>query len=34
MYIKGIGNIKKEKAMSILTRDGKEALKNGDITME
>lgn len=34
MYIKGIGNIKKEKAMSILTRDGKEAVKNGDITLE
>lgn len=34
MYVKGIGNIKKEKAMSILTRDGKEAVKNGDITLE
>ena len=27
MYIKGIGIIKKEKAMRILTRDGKEAVK-------
>lgn len=34
MYIKGIGNVKKEKAMSILTKDGKEAVKNGDITLE
>lgn len=34
MYIKGIGIIKKEKAMRILTRDGKEAVKNGDITLE
>lgn len=34
MYIKGIGTIKKEEAMSILTRDGKEAVKNGEITLE
>lgn len=34
MYIKGIGNVKKEKAMNILTKDGKEAVKNGDITLE
>lgn len=34
MYIKGIGTIKKEEAMSILTRDGKEAVKNGETTLE
>lgn len=34
MKINGIGTIKKEEAMSILTRDGKEAVKNGDITLE
>lgn len=34
MFIKGIGTIKKEKAMSILTREGKEAVKSGDITSE
>lgn len=32
MYIKGIGVIKKEKAMSILTSEGKHAVKSGDIT--
>lgn len=34
MKIKGIGIIKKEEAMSILTRDGRKTVKNGDITME
>lgn len=34
MYIKGIGIIKKQEAMSILTRDGREAVKSGDITTE
>ena len=32
MYIKGIGVIKKEKAMSSLTSEGKHAVKSGDIT--
>ena len=32
MYIKGIGVIKKEKAMSTLTSEGKHAVKSGDIT--
>ena len=32
MYIKGIGTIKKNEAMSILTADGKNAVRNGDIT--
>ena len=34
MYIEGIGIIRKEEAMSILTEDGKEAVKSGDITAE
>ncbi len=34
MKIKGIGTVKKEDAMSILTRDGKEAVKAGEITLE
>lgn len=34
MYIKGIGTIKKNEAMSILTTDGKIAVRNGDITLE
>jgi hypothetical protein len=34
MKIKGIGTISKEKAMSILTREGREAVKSGDITLE
>lgn len=33
MKIKGIGNIKKEKAMDILTREGREAVKSGEITL-
>lgn len=32
MKIKGVGVLKKEEAMSILTREGKEAIKSGDIT--
>ena len=34
MKIKGIGTISKEKAMEILTRDGREAVASGDITLE
>lgn len=34
MNIKGIGVIKKEKAMSILTDDGREAIKSGEISLE
>ena len=34
MKIKGIGNIKKETAMSILTDDGREAVKTGEISLE
>lgn len=34
MYIKGIGTIRKEEAMKILTREGKKAVKSGDITTE
>ena len=34
MKIQGIGVISKEKAMSILTGEGKEAVKNGEITVE
>lgn len=34
MRIKGIGTISKEKAMEILTREGKEAVKSGEITTE
>ena len=32
--IKGIGTISKKEAMSILTREGREAVKNGDITTQ
>ena len=34
MKINGIGTIRKEDAMSILTRDGKKAVKTGLITTE
>lgn len=34
MKIKGIGTISKEKAMSILTREGRKAVKSGDIRLE
>jgi len=34
MRIKGIGTIRKEDAMSILTREGREAVKAGEITTE
>lgn len=34
MKIQGIGTIKKETAMSILTREGREAVKSGEITTE
>ena len=34
MRIKGIGIIKKEEAMNILTSHGKEMVRSGDITTE
>lgn len=34
MKINGIGIIKKSEAMKILTREGKEAVKAGEITEE
>lgn len=34
MKINGVGTVKKEVAMAILTKDGREAVKNGDITIE
>lgn len=34
MYIKGIGRISKKTAMSILTEDGREGVKDGSITIE
>lgn len=34
MKINGIGIVSKKAAMGILTREGREAVKNGDITME
>lgn len=34
MRIKGIGVVSKEKAMELLTREGKEAVASGDITLE
>lgn len=34
MKIQGIGVVNKKEAMSILTRGGKEAVKNGEITTE
>lgn len=34
MKINGIGVISKKQAMSILTRDGRESVKNGEITTE
>lgn len=34
MKINGIGTVKKETAMSILTREGREAVKSGEITTE
>ena len=34
MKINGIGNVKKEDAMSILTREGRKAVKAGEITTE
>lgn len=34
MKVKGIGTIRKEDAMSILTREGKKAVKTGLITTE
>lgn len=34
MKINGIGTIKKEEAMKILTREGRAAVKSGEITTE
>ena len=34
MKIAGIGTISKDKAMEILTREGRESVKSGDITLE
>lgn len=34
MKINGIGTIRKEEAMSILSREGRKAVKSGDITLE
>lgn len=34
MYINGIGTIRKQEAMELLTKEGKKAVKNGDITTE
>lgn len=34
MRIKGIGVVKKEDAMSILTREGQKAVRDGEITTE
>lgn len=34
MRIKGIGTISKEKAMEILTREGRKAVRDGEITTE
>lgn len=34
MKIKGIGTIRKEDAMGILTREGRESVKSGDITLK
>ena len=34
MRINGIGTVRKEEAMKILTREGREAVKSGEITPE
>lgn len=34
MRINGIGTVRKEEATKILTRDGREAVKAGEITLE
>lgn len=34
MKINGIGTVKKEKAMEILTKEGRDAVKSGEITTE
>lgn len=34
MQIKGMGTIRKEEAMKILTREGREAVEAGEITLE
>ena len=34
MKINGIGTVKKEEILNVLTNEGREALKNGEITLE
>lgn len=34
MKIEGIGNVNKEDILSILSRDGREAVKSGEMSME
>lgn len=34
MRINGIGTVRKDDAMKILTREGREAVKSGEITLE
>ena len=34
MTIKGIGRVNKKEAMEILTREGREAVKSGEISMD
>ena len=34
MFVKGIGQVKKEELLEVLTSEGREAVKNGEMTME
>lgn len=34
MYIHGVGSVKKQDAMSILTEEGRQAVEGGEITLE
>ena len=34
MHIKGIGTVRKEDAMKFLTKEGRDAVKSGEITPE
>ena len=34
MRINGIGMVRKDEALKILTREGREAVKSGEITLE
>lgn len=34
MYIRGIGSVRKNEAMSILTKEGKKAVESGHITSD